>query len=45
MSRADQVYSQLERAIERGDITEAEARNEYFAAEEEDMEQAREEWR
>ncbi len=45
MSKADEVYSQLERAIERGEITEAEARNEYFAAEEEAMELEREEWR
>ena len=45
MSNADRIYDRLDRAIERGEITDTEAREEYFAAEEEAAEHQREEWR
>ena len=45
MSNSDRIYDRLDRAIERGEITDAEAREEYFAAEEEAAEQLREDWR
>ena len=45
MSAADRIYDRLDRAIERGEMTEREAREAYLDAEEEAAEQLREDWR